>query len=66
MIAYVYQIGTKEITDVIAGSYEYVMESAYALMCNFDGLAVTLESEELIETDQTDYTREKRHYYVKP
>ena len=50
--------GTKEITDVIAGSYEYVMESAYALMCNFDGLAVTLESEELTETDQADYTSE--------
>ena len=65
MIAYVYQISTKEITDVIAGSYEYVMESAYALMCNCDGLAVTLESEELTETDQTDYTREKGHYHVK-
>ena len=59
MIAYVYQISTKEITDVIAGSYEYVMESAYALMCNCDGLAVTLESEELTETDQTNYTREQ-------
>lgn len=60
MIAYVYQISTKEITDVIAGSYEYVMESAYALMCNLDGLAITLESEELTETDKTNYTREKR------
>lgn len=59
MIAYVYQISTKEITDVIAGSYEYVMESAYVLMCNFDGLAMTLESEELTETDQTNYTREQ-------
>ena len=58
MIAYVYQISTKEITDVIAGSYEYVMESAYALMCNFDGLAVTLELEELVETADTNYIRE--------
>ena len=59
MVAYAYQISTKEITDVIAGSYEYVMESAYALMCNFNGLAVTLESEELTETDKTNYTREQ-------
>ena len=66
MVAYIYQISTKEITDVIAGSYEYVMESAYTLMCNCDGLAVTLESEELTETDKTNYTREKRHYHVKP
>ena len=58
MIAYVYQISTKEITDVIAGSYEYVMDYSYALMCNFDGLAMTLSSEELTETDQTNYIRE--------
>lgn len=42
MIAYVYQINTKEVVAVLSGSYEYVMESAYALMCNCDGLAVTL------------------------
>ena len=66
MIAYVYQISTKERTDVIAGSYEYVTESAWALVCNRDGLAVTLESEELTETDQTNYTREKRSHHVKP
>ena len=58
MIVYVYQISTKEITDVIAGSYEYVMDYAYALMCNFDELAMTLGSEELTETDQTNYIRE--------
>ena len=58
MIVYVYQISTKEITDVIAGSYEYVMEAAYAIMYKFDGLAMTLSSEELTETDQTNYIRE--------
>ena len=58
MIAYVYQINTKEITDVITGSYEYVMESAHALMCNCDGLAMTLESEELTETTDTNYINE--------
>ena len=58
MIVYVYQISTKEITDVIAGSYEYVMEAAYTIMCKFDGLAMTLSSEELTETDQTNYIRE--------
>lgn len=58
MISHVYQVSTKEITDVIAGSYEYVIESAYALMCNCDGLAVTLESKELIETTDTNYISE--------
>ena len=58
MTVYVFDISTKEITDVIAGSYEYVMESAYALMCNCDGLAVALESKELIETTDTNYIGE--------
>ena len=58
MIAYVYKISTKEITDTVAGSYEYVMEYVYSLMCNFDGLAMTLDSSELHETEQTNYIRE--------
>ena len=59
MIAYVYQVSTKEITDVIAGSYEYVMDYVYSLMCNFDGLAMTLGPEDLTETAQTNYIRER-------
>ena len=58
MIAYVYQISTKEITDVITGSYEYVMESTHTLTYNCDGLAMTLESEELTETTDTNYINE--------
>lgn len=59
MIAYVFDINTKEVVAVLSGSYEYVTESAYALMCNCDGLAATLESEELIETTDTNYISEE-------
>ena len=58
MIAYIFDINTKEITNVISGSYEIVMEYTYAYLCNAGSHAMTLDSSELHETEQTNYIRE--------
>lgn len=58
MIAYIFDINTKEITNVISGSYETVMEYTYAYLCNAGSHAMALDSGELHETGQTNYIRE--------
>jgi hypothetical protein len=53
--AYVFYRDSKEISDIVEGSKDFMLDAIYSLLKNIDDSCVTFDQNDLYETTDTNY-----------